>query len=254
MSASICAPSTTAAATVRRPSARVSRAPRRRCTPSGASGVSCAGIGKGHPGAGSGKRGGDRIARIVAGGDDDPPPRHDAVEPQIMQRGLGRHDPGQVVVREPQRPLDGAGGEDGAARTDAPMAVGRTLAPFPGREQAMIEGAPERGVAKHPPARGLDRAERVVGEVVPVTAVDRPAAPAQRPAHLGCLVHQPDRCATARGASRSGEACRPGADDEDVAAAVYLGRVGGRLIAGIEPAKARPCGEPSLPSASSPMP
>ena len=179
----------------------------------------------------------DRIGAVVVGRDRHALADQHGMAAQIDERRVGGHHAGPVIVRHDERALDRARRDHDPLRPDAPERVGGWRATLPGADEIGVIDAIGRRPGHDASVRGFDRARDGARPIPPVSAPDFAATMDELAADFAMIVeekHDPSRAS--RGVSR-GEAGRPRADDENVAARMKLRIVGLRAIVRIDAAE-----------------
>ena len=177
---------------------------------------------------------GGRPCAVVVGADHHAAAGAHGITAQVLADGGRGHDPGQVVVREHQRALDGTARQHDPARAQFPQPVRRDTGACRGAaleqgDVAMVETGEGGGACHQPRRRGRGQCgERACRPVECRLVVDEGVGFAQqRTAGLVLLVDQQHAQSRRGGGARGGETRRAGADHQHVAVRVQHG---GRLV------------------------
>ncbi len=178
-----------------------------------------------------------RVGAVVGGEDDRVAAGQHTVAVDVGAGRGGEHHAGAVVVRERQRALVGAGGQDDATRADAPDALAGDVlggvgtevvgTAFDGEEVVVVVVAEDGGTAQD---AHLGGGVELPGDAAhPVEVFGRAQEAA---AQFRLVVGEDDTGSAAGGGGRRGEAGRSRADDQQVAVGVYGVVAGGVRFGG----------------------
>ena len=185
-----------------------------------------------------GEIGGGSPAIVIVGEQADAPPGADGEPVGVGAHRSGQHHAGPVVAAKGDRPLGGAGGEDGPFAVDPPQDLarlaiggGQMVGPtLQGAVDAVVPGAGDRGPQEETdPVHRRQFAHGFGGPVRAGPTVHLMGLGVEPPAHDEILVGKNDPRAAAPGRKRGGKAGRTRADDQQVAmqeALVVVVRIG----------------------------
>ena len=167
--------------------------------------------------AGADRRVGQRrlIGGIVAGGEHHLAARHHRVATQVLERCVGQHDAGTVVVTEQQRPLDRAGREHERAGTHLPDAAAVTAAFMQHRGVVVVE-TDRRRLRQHAGTARRQRCAEVLRPARTRHTVDDGVAPQQGAADARALLDEQHAATGLQPGARGGESGCAAADDAEV--------------------------------------